>query len=259
VKKILFVLIAIPVILWALWFVIPETTIQSIIEDYFAGKKFHVEIHEMKKGIFYNLSANKLFVKSSTPEIIFFSNLHGTINPLSFLILQLNISIDGNVGGGNIFGNVRLAKNKMRMRLDFTKAHMDEISMLKRAGIKGTGTISGRFSMINNKGNIDFVAEDGNFQQAEFAEVKVPLNYFHNIKGAIEIDGDILNIISVYCEGKDIYARLKGVIKDAVMDLTMEVMPGQSFIENPFFLAELERYKISPGYYIIPVRSNIFL
>jgi len=259
VKKILFVLIAIPVILWAPWFVIPETTIQSIMEDYFIGKKFHVEIHEMKKGIFYNFSANKLVVRSSTREIIFFSNVHGAINPLSLLILQLNISVDGTVGGGNISGNVRLAKNNMQMHLDFTKAHIDQILMLKRAGINGTGTLSGRFSMINNKGNIDFNTEDGNFQQAEFASVKVPLNFFNNVKGAIEINGDILNIISVYCEGKNIYARLKGVIKDAVMDLTMEVMPGQSFIENPFFFTELERYKISPGYYIIPVRSNFFL
>jgi type II secretion system protein N len=259
VKKILFGLIAIPVILWAPWFVIPETTLQSIIEDYFTGKKFHAEIHEIKKGVFYNFSANKLLVKSSTREIIFFSNLHGNINPLSLLILQLNISIDGTVGEGNISGNVRLAKNNMQMRLDFTKARIDEISMLKRAGINGTGTLSGRFSMINSKGNIDFNIEDGNFQQAEFAGVKVPLNFFHDIKGAIEINGDMLNIISVYCEGKDIYARLKGVIKDAVMDLTMEVMPGQSFIENPFFFAELERYKISPGYYIIPLRSIFFL
>jgi type II secretion system protein N len=259
VKKILFVLIAIPVILWALWFVIPETTIQSIIEDYFTGKKFHVEIHEMKKGIFYNFSADKLVVRSSTREIIFFSNIHGAINPLSLLILQWSISVDGTLGGGNISGNVRLAKNNIQIRLDFTKAHIDQISMLKRAGINGTGTLSGRFSMINSKGNIDFNAEDGNFQQAEFAGVKVPLNFFNNVKGAIEINGDMLNIISVYCEGKNISARLKGVIKDAVMDLTMEVMPGQSFIENPFFFAELERYKISPGYYIIPVRSNFFL
>jgi type II secretion system protein N len=259
VKKILFVLIAIPVILWAIWFVIPVTSIQSIIEDYFTGNKFHVEIHEIKKDIFYNFNVNKLVVRSSTREIIFFSNVHGTINPLSLLILQLNISFDGIVGGGNISGNVRLAKSNMQMRLDFTKARIDEISILKRAGINGTGTLSGRFSMINNKGDIDFITEDGNFQQAEFAGVKVPLNFFHNVKGAIEIDGDVLNIISVYCEGRDIYARLKGVIKDAVMDLTMEVMPGQSFIENPFFFAELERYKISPGYYIIPVRSNFFL
>ena len=229
------------------------------MEDYFTGKKFHVEIHGIKKGIFYNFSANKLLVRSSTREIIFFSNLHGAINPLSLLTLQLNISVDGTVGGGNISGNVQLAKKKMQMRLDFTKAHIDEIPILKRAGINGTGTISGRFSIINNNGNIDFVTEDGNFQQTEFAGVKVPLNFFHNVKGAIEINGDMLNIISVYCEGKDIYARLKGVIKDAVMDLTMEVMPGQSFVENPFFFAELERYKISPGYYIIPVRSIFFL
>ena len=256
-KKILFVLIAIPVILWAPWFIIPETSIQSIMDDYISGNKLHIEIQGMKKGIFYSLSANKLLVRSFDREIIFFSNLHGAINPLSLLTLQLNISLDGALAGGNISGNVRLAKKKMQMRLDFTKAHIDEIPMLERAGIKGTGTLSGRFSMINSKGNIDFTSEDGNFQQTEFAGIKVPMNFFHNVKGAIEISGDMLNIISVYFEGKDIYARLKGVIKDTFMDLTMEVMPGQSFIENPFFLAELERYKISPGYYIIPVRSNL--
>lgn len=258
-KKILLVLIAIPVILWAPWFVVPETTIQSIIEDYPPGNRLHIEIHGMKKGIFYNFSAEKMLVRSSTREIIFFSNLNGTISPLSLLILQLNISVEGTVGGGIISGNLRLSRNNMQISLDFTKVRIEELAMLKRAGINGTGTLSGRFSMINSKGDIDFNTEDADFQQAEFAGVKVPLNFFHDAKGAIKIDGDMINIMSIYCEGKDISARLKGVIKDAVMNLTMEVMPGQSFTENPFFLAELERYKISPGYYVIPVRSNFFL
>jgi hypothetical protein len=37
----------------------------------------------------------------------------------------------------------------------------------------------------------------------------------------------------------------------------MELMPGMSFIENPLFLAGLEKYKISPGYYVIPVKRDL--
>jgi hypothetical protein len=37
----------------------------------------------------------------------------------------------------------------------------------------------------------------------------------------------------------------------------MELMPGISFIENPLFRSGLERYKISPGYYVIPLKGNL--
>ena len=92
-----------------------------------------------------------------------------------------------------------------------------------------------------------------------FSGITVPLNFFHRVTGSIDINGKILNIVSVYLEGKDISARLKGAIRDAVMDLNMELMPGKSFIENPLFIAGLEKYKISPGYYMIPARGNLSL
>jgi len=41
------------------------------------------------------------------------------------------------------------------------------------------------------------------------------------------------------------------------MDLNMELMPGRSFIENPLFNMEMDRYRVSPGYYVIPVRGNL--
>jgi hypothetical protein len=58
-------------------------------------------------------------------------------------------------------------------------------------------------------------------------------------------------------EGPDILARLKGIIKDGVADLRMEVMPRKSFLENPLFLSQVDRYQVSPGYYIIPIKGPI--
>jgi hypothetical protein len=42
----------------------------------------------------------------------------------------------------------------------------------------------------------------------------------------------------------------------------MELMPDKSFIENPLFINAVEKYKVSPGYYVIPVKrtySSLFL
>ena len=143
--------------------------------------------------------------------------------------------------------------------IDFKRTDINEVQLFKLVGIQGTGTVSGKYIMINGKGHIEFVTKDARFEPAIFSGIKMPLNFFHRVTGSIDINGKILNIVSVYLEGKDISARLKGAIRDAVMDLNMELMPGKSFIENPLFIAGLEKYKISPGYYMIPARGNLSL
>jgi type II secretion system protein N len=257
VKKILIALTAIPVIFWGIWIAVPETSIQSIIENSISNNKFRLEVKGVKKGLFYNLSVDNLILKNSKKELIFLSNIYGRINPLSLIMLRLNLSFNGEVGEGTISGHTSLIRNKTQIGFDIKKADISDIPLFKLIGIQGTGTISGRLTIIDDTGHVEFVTKDSSFEPAIFSGVKVPLNLFHNIRGSVDIKGNIINVVSVALEGKDIYARLKGVVKDAVMDLDMELMPGVSFIENPLFLAELEKYRISPGYYVIPVKGNL--
>jgi type II secretion system protein N len=257
VKKILIALTAIPVIFWGIWIAVPETSIQSIIENSISSNKLGVEVKGLKKGLFYNLTIDRLTLKSSGDEQVSLNNIYGRINPLSFIMLRLSISFDGGIGGGNFSGRTNLTKNKMQIGLDINKANIAEIPLFKLIGIQGTGTVSGRFTMLDDTGHVEFVTKDSSFEPAVFSGVNVPLNFFNIIKGSVDIKRDIINVVSVALEGKDIHARLKGVVKDAVMDLNMELMPGISFIENPLFLAGLEQYKISPGYYVIPVKGNL--
>ena len=256
-KKILIALTAIPVIFWGIWIVFPETSIQSIIENSISNNKLRLEVKGVKKGLFYNLSVDNLTLKSSREQLVSLTNIHSRVNPLSLIMFRLNLFFDGSIGGGNISGRMNRIKNKMQIGLDIKKADISDIPLFKLIGIQGTGTISGRLTMIDGTGHVEFVTKDSSFEPAVFSGVKVPLNFFHNIRGSIDIKGNIINVVSVALEGKDIYARLKGVVKDAVMDLNMELMPGMSFIENPLFLAEFEKYKNSPGYYVIPVKGNL--
>ena len=256
-KKLLITLIAIPVILWGIWIAFPRTSIQSIIEGFVSTEKHRLEVSGLKKGLFYNFTIDHLTLKSSGEEQISSDNIYGRINPLSLMTLRLDVSFHGSVGGGNLSGLINLIKNKLQIGLDVSNASISDIPFLKRAGIKGTGTLSGKFTALNDTGHVEFVAKDSRFEPAFFSGMKVPLNFFHNIRGAMDIKGNIIYVVSVALEGRDIYARLKGVIKDAVLDLTMELMPGISFLENPLFIYQIEKYKVSPGYYVIPVKGNL--
>jgi type II secretion system protein N len=256
-KKILIIfLIAIPVIFWGIWLAFPKTSIQSIIEDSIRNEKLSIEVKGLRKGFWYSLSIDRITLKSSGEEQISFNNISVRINPLALMLLQLKASFSGDIGGGDISGHMTRTNNRMQIEFAFKKASISAIPLFKHAGVQGTGTVSGKFNMINGTGHAEFATEGASFETAVFSGVIVPLNFFHSIKGAIDIRGNIVDVVSIALEGKDIYARLKGVIRDAFIDLNMELMPGISFIENPLFINAFEKYKVSPGYYVIPIKRG---
>jgi type II secretion system protein N len=256
-KKILIIfLIAIPVIFWGIWLAFPKTSIQSIIENSIHNDKLTAEIKGLRKDFWYGLSIDGITLKSSGEEQISFNNISARINPLALMLLQLKVSFDGDIGGGDISGHMNRTSNMMQIELAFKRASINVIPLFKHVGVQGIGTISGKFNMINGTGHAEFATKDASFEPAVFSGVTVPLNFFHSIKGAIDIRGNIVDVVSIALEGKDIYARLKGVIRDAFIDLNMELMPGISFIENPLFINALEKYKVSPGYYVVPVKRD---
>jgi len=231
--------------------------VQSLIGGSIRDGKLEIEIKGLKKGLFYNLSVERLILRSSGEEQVSLDNIHARINPLTLVLLRLNLYFNGGIEGGTISGHMNLARNEMRMDVNVKEADIREIPLFKIAGLQGTGTISGRFTMINGTGHVEFFTEDASFEPAIFSGITVPLNFFHSVRGSFDIKGNIINVLSVALEGKNIFARLKGIIKDGFMDLDMELMPGISFIENPLFVYGIEKYKVSPGYYLIPVKGKI--
>jgi hypothetical protein len=90
-----------------------------------------------------------------------------------------------------------------------------------------------------------------------FSGITVPLNFFNSVRGVLEVKGDTIHISSLALEGKDIYARIRGEISNNVMDISMEIMPERSFLNNPLFINAMEQYKVSPGYYVIHIRRYL--
>jgi len=57
--------------------------------------------------------------------------------------------------------------------------------------------------------------------------------------------------------GTGIYARVKGSIRGADMNMSVELMTDSSFTTEPLFQFILDRYKVSPGYAVIPLKGAI--
>ena len=258
-KKILLAVAAVPIVFWSIWMAFPASSIQSIVEDYVRGANLTMEVQGLKKGFFYAVSVDKVTLKSSGEELVSFNNIRSRLNLIGLIRMQLDVSMDGEAGSGKIVGNAILKKSGLQTIFDYKAVDVGEMPFLKRGGIQGTGTLSGRFFVTDDKGHIEFVTRSAHFEPVVFSGIKVPMNFFDDVTGSLVIGRNVIEVVSVYLDGKDIRARLKGVIKNSVMDLNMELMPGRSFLENPLFNMEMDRYRVSPGYYLIPVRGNLSL
>lgn len=256
-KKVLIALIAVPVILLLLWMTFPVSSIQSIMERSVNGTDLVIEVKELRKGLFYTLYADHVILNRFGKELISLRDVHGRINPLSFIVLRIDVAVAGVIGSGEISGDIKLAKDRSYAKIFFREAKINEVQILQHAGIRGKGTLSGKFIMTGEYGHVEFGTKDASFEPADFSGIKVPLNLFNNVTGSVDIKGNVVDIVSFSLEGRDIFARLRGIIRDNVMDLSMELMPGKSLVENPLFLFEMGRYEVAPGYYVIPVQGNL--
>jgi type II secretion system protein N len=216
VKKILIPLIGIPILFWSIWMVFPEKTIQSIIESSITNKKVNLEIRGIQKGLFFNFRIDSLVLKGFGGDMATLKNIRARINPLGLAGLNLKLTIDGGVGPGDMSGYVRSSVNNMQAGFVFKNADISDIPLLKRAGIQGRGSVSGRFSLSGEKGHYEFVTRNSNFEPVYFSGIKVPLNFFHTITGSLDSKGNTMDVTSISLEGKDTYARRK-CYKDNMM------------------------------------------
>ena len=256
-KKLLIVFIAAAAIVWGIWLAFPVSAIESIIEDSVSGHGFRMNIEGLQKGLFYRLHADRIALKKTELELIVFNSVHARIHPLQIFYLRMNLSFHGGLGGGSFTGNAGLSGRTDEMHLDFKGAGLHDMRFLASAGIRGTGKVSGRISATDNMGGVEFHVEDANFEPVFVSGLLLPLNLFSTVKGSVRVDGESLEFAPISLEGPDIFARLKGTIRDNAMDMQLEVMPGRTLLGNALFLSGMEKYKVSPGYFVIPVTGPL--
>lgn len=261
-KRAVVVLIGFLFFVVGLWSIaIPESLIVDLIEGSLSRDYIYLRIKGLEKGLFYNFSAEEILLKKrgaggdSEDFLLQFKNVSGRLDFMSLLELSPELSFDCGMNGGDIRGEIRLAGDR-DVRINGSAISIKGIPFLEPLGIRGEGIMSGDFSLRDGRGELRFSVSGLRLDNASFGGVFLPLEIFGGIKGAAAISGETVEVRSFAMSGKGAYARVRGNIKGGRMDMTFELMTDSSFTLEPFFGALLEPYRVSPGYYAVPLRGE---
>jgi type II secretion system protein N len=237
---------------------VSDALIMSFFNTALNEKGLHADMSGMRKGFFFNFEAGRLTIDRSGVALITIENVRGKIDPFSPFVFRLTFLLSGDVGGGSINTRLDLLRNKKLLSITIDKSEIENIPLLSTMGLTGTGIFSGDLRAENDFGEIKFNIDNVDIKTASFGGIPVPLEMFSGIKGLLSLSGNTTEIKSLTLEGEGIYARVQGNISAGRINLDLELMPEASFKErNPVF-SLLEQYKISPGYYSVPIISNLF-
>ena len=257
-KRSLIAAVVLVFLVFGLWIIaVPESLLTNLVEGAMHDGSLRLGVTDMRKGLFYNFSCGNITLTKNGKKLLSVNNIEGRINPLSLLLLKLNVLFSGDLSRGKVNGTIDLFRGKSHVTVSVNGAELQYMPFFALLGIEGQGILSGNINIRNEKGTITFSAADTRFSPAAFAGVAIPLDVFTGARGAMTVDGSMLRIKSFALEGEGIYARLKGDITGGRMSLTMELMPQKSFRDQNLVFMALKRYEVSPGYYSIPLTGPL--
>lgn len=262
-KKIVIAVVLLSVFVAGLWFIaLPAAQIIDILEGSFKKDHIYLKTEGFKKGLFYNFSAERVLIKeksanedSETPLLIF-QDVNVRFEFISLFRLSPEVSFNCRIGHGVVAGKVGLT-GKKSLEIKGDDINVNDIPFFESLGIYGDGILSGNYLFHNKKGELKLSVNDARLKDTYLAGVFLPMNLFNDIKGVMTINDDTVEVGSLAMSGKGVYGRVKGGIKANHMDLSLELMTDSSYATGAIPLAILEQYKISPGYYVIPLKGDI--
>lgn len=256
-KYILAAVLVFVVLLISAWNIfITSDRITDLADRALEGGPVKVEISGFRKGLFYNFTIERLTFLKNDEALLGIENISGRLGLLGLFRLKLPLSVTADIAGGVMTSEYDLIGRDHEMVMRISGADTRRIAVFGLYGISGGGTLSGEMHIKNYAGDVRLDINDAGFVSIKTGGISVPLEMFKSAKGALSIKGRTVKVKSFSMEGRDVYARIKGDIRDGRPDLTLEIMPEKSLSElNPMFML-LERYRTSPGYYVVPLTNQ---
>ncbi|MDH7499583.1 MAG: type II secretion system protein GspN, partial [candidate division NC10 bacterium] len=258
-KRLFFLTIAVllfPVGIW--WFLISEDLLLHSIESSLAPYQLHADFLHLRKGPFYQVQSQSISLKRSDQPLFSIDDFVGRINPLLLFLMRPNLSFRGVVAGGHIAGEVSQPYMRgARGQIRFDRLSLDGIPFLAEKGIAGGGVITGEGRLDDHRGELTFSIQGLHLKNGSSWGAVIPLDLFDRGRGILCMEEEKIRIGSFSLEGDGIFARIKGTIGGGETDLTIEIMPDAHLLEEGSSrLSLLEKFKVSPGYYVIPIRGH---
>jgi type II secretion system protein N len=241
-------------LVWGLWLLfIPEDFIIDSIENSLIKSGLKIGTDGFQKGLFYNFSINDLNITDRNNRLILaISDVKARLDISSVVRLDPAVDFLGNITGGNIYGNISVMDSDGASNIKGSGIDIFKIPALGQLGLKGKGNLSFDLLHNNNRSEIKFSVYDINMNASFSGAGFLPLKIFQKARGALVIEKKTVSVTSFAAEGEGIYIRVKGDIGRNNQNLKIEMMIDPSPRFSPLFLAAIEQFKVSPGYYVIP-------
>lgn len=257
-KKLLAAVLVLAALVWGLWVIaVPGALVVRAIEDSVKGDGISLEVEGFSKGLFYNFKADGVHIDKAGERLLSVGDLRGRINLLKLLTLKAAIPFEGSIGGGILRGDAVFERNGYGLSMDLEGAEAGKLAFIRRAGLSGSGMLSGQLRMTDGRGEAKFSIEEAKFDAMSYSGVIVPLNLFEQAKGSVLFNGGDIEVQSISLEGPGIFARAKGSIKAGMLDMKLELMPEESAVPDSVLTAVIGQYRVSRGYYVIPLRTAL--
>jgi len=254
-KRVLIAVAAALVIVIGLWFIVlPEDLILSRINTTLKEDNLSLEMPGFKKGLFFTFHAPMLRLRKGDTVLFTIEELKGSINPLSLVLMRLPLSFRGNIGGGAMEGHIDLLHWHERLTVAIDKTGIEQTALLDALGLSGDGVLSGSVIALEKCFEFKFEIREAHFTGTLYG-FPIPPDCFHTVRGLIRASGNDLWIDSLWMEGHGLNARIKGALKGRQADLTLEIMKDASFADSGMLLQLMDHYKVSPGYYVVPIKK----
>lgn len=146
----------------------------------------------------------------------------------------LSAGFDGSVKGEASFNNVPF----------------DTAAFIPPANVSFFAPVSGRVILSGRKADIEVRADEITWKRLSVSGFDLPPDMFLKGKGGISVERGRTIVKSLAFEGGKGYARLSGEIISGQPRLTLELFPNDW---DDLMLIPLERYKVSPGQYKMPL------
>ncbi|MGO9613273.1 MAG: type II secretion system protein GspN [Dissulfurispiraceae bacterium] len=260
-KKIIFAISVFFILAVSVWIIaIPERMILELTNNILSEKGMHVISDGFEKGLFYNFSAQKILLSKTSgldaePPLFTCDNVKGGMNLISVFKLAPTLVFKCSVNNGVVTGDVRLTGahdfTSEGQGIDFKGIHF-----LEHYGVSGDGRLSWNMRLVKESGEITFSIADAKLQGISVMRF-LPLNLFQDIKGLLLISNGVVEVRSLALKGDGIYARMRGTVSADKLDLTMELMVNSLLKADSLILKALESYRVSPGYYVVPLQQKL--
>lgn len=234
------------------------------------GRDIKIKLIGFKKGIFYTLRAEQGLIllypgtegtsSSANQEIrpiIIIQDINVTPDLHSLLELTPRLNFSGQMNHGKINGTITEERRGMALHIDGENIQINGLPIIDKIGVYGDGNLMFNFQRRHGKGEITFSIDNAMLNGALTGISALPLHLLRNVRGLLTIGDALITVNSLTMEGKGIYVRIKGIIKESNFNGNIEIMMDSAFDLYPTLKSLLARYNVSEGFYVIPYVHKI--